>query len=133
MPSFEPLLEPFDKFNQIFKNDSQVSVFNCAIGHKNKDTIIHKSKRDDSSSLLPITDNQSKIFPGTEEVGTTNIKMKKIDTFIKEADFQKPALMKIDVQGFDKNVILQALTTAIKDREYFNEEWKQQQLQLWEG
>ena len=49
--AFEPLLGPFNKFNQIFKNDSQVSVFNCAIGLDNKDTIIHNSKRDDSSSF----------------------------------------------------------------------------------
>ena len=103
--AFEPLLEPFDKFNQIFKNDSQVSVFNCAIGLENKDTIIHESKRDDSSSLLPITNNQSKIFPGTEEVGTTDIKMKRIDTFIKDIDLQRPALMKIDVQGFELEVL----------------------------
>ena len=47
--------------------------------------------------------------------------------------FTTSLIKAIDVQGFDKNVILQALTTAIKEREYFNEEWKQQQLQLWEG
>lgn len=103
--AFEPLLEPFNKFNKIFKNDSKVSVFNCAIGLEDKYTIIHKSKRDDSSSLLPITDNQSKIFPGTEEVGTANIKMKKINSFINEEDFKGPALMKIDVQGFELEVL----------------------------
>lgn len=103
--AFEPLKKPFSKLSKIFKNDLRIKLFNYAIGPKNQETSIHISKRDDSSSLLPITKKQSDFFPGTEELRTEKIQMKKIDDVFKNNKFETPCLLKIDVQGFELEVL----------------------------
>ena len=59
------------------------------------------SRRDDSSSLLPITPAQSKHFPGTEESHILDIGISPLSDFLEEADIEQPALLKIDVQGYE--------------------------------
>jgi len=60
--SFEPLPGPAMIFRQVFKNDKNVYLYESAIGDQSGKATIHISARDDSSSLLPITDNQILIF-----------------------------------------------------------------------
>ena len=102
--SFEPLAEAAEVFQKIFGNDPNVTLHHCAIGSKNEETEIHISKADDSSSLLPIADLQDEIFPGTAERGIRKISVRKLDDLIKRADLQHPALLKLDVQGFEIEV-----------------------------
>lgn len=66
---------------------------------------IHLSARDDSSSLLPITARQNALFPGTAEAGTATIRVARLADALPAADIEAPALLKLDVQGFE----LQAL------------------------
>ena len=62
---------------------------------------IHVSKRDDSSSLFPITATQVALFPGTAEIATANVRVAPLRDFISALDIQVPALLKLDVQGFE--------------------------------
>ncbi|THD09562.1 hypothetical protein [Metallibacterium scheffleri] len=41
----------------------------CAVGERAGMASMHVSARDDSSSLLPIGSEQTRIFPGTQEAG----------------------------------------------------------------
>jgi hypothetical protein len=59
----------------------------------------------DSSSLLPISARQSELFPGTEEVGVTDVEAAPLSSFVSAADLNAPALLKIDVQGFELEVL----------------------------
>jgi FkbM family methyltransferase len=99
--SFEPLPEPAAIFRSVFANDAQVLLHESAIGPKEESVPIHISARDDSSSLLPIAEQQSQIFPGTEEVGTQTVRVAPLDVFIKPEDIRSPALLKLDVQGYE--------------------------------
>lgn len=99
--SFEPLSEPASTFNKIFSSDENVILYNFAIAPKKDQLTIHVSARDDSSSLLPITPLQEKIFPGTKEIKTNTVQVAPLDSFIKDIDILKPALLKLDVQGFE--------------------------------
>ena len=62
---------------------------------------MHVSARDDCSSLLPITDMMTGLRPGTGEVGQLEIRVETLGSFVQEADLLEPALLKIDVQGFE--------------------------------
>ena len=62
---------------------------------------MHVSARDHSSSLLPITDLQEKVFPGTSEVSTTEVCVAPLEVFVKGAEILGPAMLKLDVQGFE--------------------------------
>lgn len=103
--SFEPLKEPATIFRRVFSSDPWVVLHEVAIGPDNKDTLIHVSRADDSSSLLPIASLQSKLFPGTEEKEERTVTVRRLDTVLKREDIEPPALLKIDVQGFEKEVL----------------------------
>jgi len=103
--SFEPLAHPAKKFNQLFKNDNNIVLHRSAIGTEKKTLAMHVSKREDSSSLLPIGAKQSSIFPGTDESHTENIMVSPLNRFISSSDLNLTTLLKIDVQGYELNVL----------------------------
>ena len=103
--SFEPLPEVALLFKKVFSDDALVQLHVAAIGEKAEKKLIHLSARDDSSSLLEIGDAQSKNFPGTQEVGTLEVRVGMLDEFISKEEILRPAMLKLDVQGFE----LQAL------------------------
>ncbi len=76
--AFEPLPGPAATFQRVFSHDSRVRLHNLAIGPVSTRTMIHVSARDDSSSLLPIAEAQSRIFPGTQETGTADVKVRRL-------------------------------------------------------
>lgn len=99
--SFEPLPAAAVKFRAVFAGDDRVTLHEVAIGPAPGDATIHVSKRDDSSSLLPITATQVALFPGTEETSTAVVRVAPLREFIPAADIQTPALLKLDVQGYE--------------------------------
>jgi FkbM family methyltransferase len=103
--SFEPLSHPAGIFEKVFSDDKNVKLFRFAVSNESGETEIHISHREDSSSLLPISDKQNEMFPGTYEVGTEKIIMKKLNDVLKSTDLLPNVLMKIDVQGFELSVL----------------------------
>jgi FkbM family methyltransferase len=103
--SFEPLQEPAIRFRRLFSSDPKVSLHEIAIGPDDKCTMIHVSHADDSSSLLPIGTRQSELFPGTQEREQRIINVRRLDRVLCREDIEEPALLKIDVQGFEKEVL----------------------------
>ena len=103
--SVEPLAAPAARFRAVFAADPRVTLHQAAIGPERGETTIHVSRRDDSSSLLPITARQNALFPGTAEATTASVKVALLRDFLTEDQIEPPALLKLDVQGFE----LQAL------------------------
>jgi FkbM family methyltransferase len=103
--SFEPLAGPEALWRAVFAGDARATLINAAVGPEAGEAEIHLSARDDSSSLLPITARQNALFPGTAEAGTATIRVMRLADALSAADIEPPALLKLDVQGFE----LQAL------------------------
>lgn len=103
--SFEPLPNAAEIFHQFFHEDSNVRLFRAAIGPERSQELMHVSARDDSSSLLPMGSEQVKTFPGTEEVGTIHVDVAPLEYFLNPSDISAPALLKIDVQGYEFEVL----------------------------
>ena len=103
--SFEPLPSVAEIFTKVFSGDPSVKLHVAAIGEKTEKKLIHLSARDDSSSLLEIGDAQSQYFPGTHGIGTLEVKVGTLNEFLNKEDIVRPAMLKLDVQGFE----LQAL------------------------
>ena len=103
--AFEPQSEPAIKFKKIFSTDDNVKLFETAIAEFSGKATLHISAQDDSSSLLPITKNQARIFPGTHEVGTQAINVMRLSKLISLTDITGIALLKIDVQGSELDVL----------------------------
>jgi FkbM family methyltransferase len=103
--SFEPLKEPAAIFRRVFSKDSLVILYEMAIGPAEREMAIHVSHADDSSSLLSITAMQNSLFPGTAEKETRPVQVKPLGTVLSSQLIKSPALLKIDVQGFELEVL----------------------------
>ena len=103
--SFEPLPNPASVFRSVFAGDLVIRLHVAAIGEKAEKTLIHLSARDDSSSLLEIGNAQSSFFPGTHEVGTLEVDVGPLDQFVSKEDIARPAMLKLDVQGFEMQAL----------------------------
>ncbi|MGH8461577.1 MAG: FkbM family methyltransferase [Stenotrophobium sp.] len=103
--SFEPMPAAAAKFRSLFSGDSRVDLHQVAIGAASALAEMHLSARDDSSSLLPILELQNSIFPGTGEIGTIQVEVKPLHAVVTADELQSPALLKLDVQGFELDAL----------------------------
>jgi FkbM family methyltransferase len=103
--SFEPLPAVSEIFQKVFFDDPTVSLHVAAIGERSGKKLIHLSARDDSSSLLKIGEAQSNFFPGTHEVGTLEVEVGTLDIFLTKDEILRPAMLKLDVQGFELHAL----------------------------
>ena len=55
--------------------------------------------------MLEIGQKQSETFPGTEEVGTAKINAERLGDTLKTGQISPPAMLKLDVQGFEKQAL----------------------------
>ena len=99
--AFEPLARPAAKYRRLFDGDTQVRLFQAAVAPSAGRQQMHVSAHDDSSSLLPISENQVAFAPGTQEAGREEVVLAPLDQFVKVDDIVGPALLKLDVQGFE--------------------------------
>jgi len=103
--AFEPLYEPARIFRRVFSEDDLVTLYPFAIGPERMDAEIHVSIKDDSSSLLPIGESQSKLFPRTQEKEIRQISVFPLSDLMDADSIVAPALLKIDVQGYELEVL----------------------------
>jgi FkbM family methyltransferase len=103
--SFEPLAAPATQFARVFLDDRNTVLHQVAIGPHPGRAQIHVSRHDDSSSLLPISARQEEIFPGTALASVADVRVGRLAEFVEPEEIASPALLKLDVQGFE----LQAL------------------------
>jgi FkbM family methyltransferase len=103
--SFEPLSGPRKTLGQVLQGEDRIQIFPSAIGPTDTNSSMNVSARDDSSSLLPISENQNRIFPGTAAVCQEQVDVAPLNKFLSAEQLNHPVLLKIDVQGFEREVL----------------------------
>ena len=106
--AFEPLAEPAQIYQAVFEDDAGVRLHRCALGTKRGEMAMHVSARDDASSLLAISKVQTDNFPGTGAVELRMVPIAPMPDFIPPSDMGLRNLLKIDVQGFELEVLKSA-------------------------
>lgn len=102
----EPLPAPREKLRQAIAGSRRVRVLGVAASNRSEDRVpMHISKRDDSSSLQAIGVRQVAAFPGTEEETRTEVATARLDELLDAADIAASALLKVDVQGHEYEVL----------------------------
>ncbi len=102
---FEPIPDVAARFREVFGADENVELRNVALGTVPGESELYVSKADDSSSLLPISQLQQTTFPGTEAIGTISVPVSTLDVELKKATVVSPAMLKLDVQGYELEVL----------------------------
>ena len=99
--SLEPLAAPAARFRRVFANERRITLHNAALAPETGRSTMHVSGRDDSSSLLPITAAQGRLFRGTDEIRTETVRTAPLSEFLDGSFIEEPALLKLDVQGYE--------------------------------
>lgn len=115
--AFEPLDEPARRFTKLFGEDRMVTLHKVALGPETGQTDIFVSEREDSSSLLPIGDQQVAHFPGTGLKEVRKIAVGPLRNYLSQDQIMAPALMKLDVQGYELTV-LESCQDLLEDFEH---------------
>jgi FkbM family methyltransferase len=104
--AFEPLESQRILLEYALAGLSRLSVHPVALGKEDSNTVFHVSKSADSSSILQQTPLQSETFPGTQNTADVDIPVRRLDHVLDRAALVGPVICKIDVQGFELNVLL---------------------------
>ena len=103
--AFEPLAGPFARLTAWGRREDRLICRRLALAQTAGTQVMHVSARADNSSLRAITPRQTAQFPGTERVGEEEVAVARLDEVLCPADLVEPALLKIDVQGGELDVL----------------------------
>ncbi len=112
--AFEPIPAEASLFELVHGTAGNVKLIRSALGPDTGTATLHLSQSADSSSLLPIGDRQRQLFPETAEVGVLEVPVHRLDDFLSEVSACQRLLLKIDVQGFELQVLRGATETLKK-------------------
>jgi FkbM family methyltransferase len=115
--AYEPLSSEALVYRSVLSNYSHVQLYEYALGSEFSATRMHISGRADSSSLLPIGSLQRNWYPATAEVGTADVRVVPLDSLPEHWSEATRGLLKIDVQGYELNV-LKGARKALKHMAY---------------
>jgi FkbM family methyltransferase len=105
--SFEPLSGPFSLLKSNASRDPLWDCRQCALGEVDGTISINVAgNAGASSSVLPMLKSHQDAFPPANYIGTEEVSIRRLDSAASE--FLRPAdivFLKIDVQGFEKQVI----------------------------
>lgn len=102
--SFEPLEDCWSTFAGIFRGDRHVQFFRYGVGPADTDAAINVTNENDSSSILMPAAAQAEAF-GTAVRTTKKVELRRLGSVLSRDQIGGPALLKIDVQGFELEVL----------------------------
>ncbi len=104
--SFEPLTEAFSKLQKHIEKDKNWKAEQIGLGNFDGESMINVAKNSVSSSILNIRKEHVKAVPESKYVSQEKITIRKLDNiFEKYEQHGKNFFLKIDTQGFEKEVI----------------------------
>jgi FkbM family methyltransferase len=113
--SIEPLTAAYLELEKVSSQDSKWHLLNIALGNENKETIINIAANSVSSSIREMLPAHKNSAPYSAYISQEKVTIKKLDTifedYYKENDI---VFLKIDTQGYERNVIDGAENSLIK-------------------
>ena len=110
----EPLIEAYSKLRKKFANDSKFNGFNCAVGAENKEGSLYVSHANAASSMLSVTDLNTRVAPGARVIRTDRIGVRTIDDILTGRPSAQRYYLKIDVQGAERDVLVGAMHSLLQ-------------------
>ena len=99
---FEPLPGPRRRLRSV--TSGSATIHPLALGDTPGQARMHLASREDSSSLLAPGKRQAEVF-GVTEAGAAEVRVDRLDAVLDAGDLARPVLLKIDVQGFEYELL----------------------------
>lgn len=104
--SFEPTSDAHKMLRQNANNDPNWIVADrMAIGDRNGEVEINVSANSVASSVLTVLDSHGEIDPGSKIIRKELVPIKKLDSILEKFDLKDKIFLKIDVEGFECEVM----------------------------
>ncbi len=104
--SFEPLSQPFTELSKKAAADPAMEAVHLALGKEEAEIDINVSENTVSSSFLEMLPEHKEIVPSSGTVKTEKVQVKTLDqVFPDHVQNGDNAFLKIDTQGFERDVI----------------------------
>ena len=105
--SIEPAGEAFAALQARAASEPKWEVLQLALGAENGEIELNLSERPVFSSIKPLSPLAEAFDPGTRYVGTERVPLRRLDS-ISEAQNEGRIFIKVDVQGYEREVIVGA-------------------------
>jgi FkbM family methyltransferase len=106
--SFEPLPDCFEQLKTALPAGADFHPINCALGREEGTLEFRRAKHTPSSSFLKMTKLHEEAFPeseGGQEERPLSVAVRTLDSVARELPLREQILLKIDVQGYEANVL----------------------------
>lgn len=110
--SFEPLESAYDDLSRRIADDPAWTAHRTAVGADPGEATINVASNSDSSSLLPMLDAHREAAPQVGYVDTQTVQIARLDDLVgAEVSAAKAPFLKVDTQGFERDVLAGAPLT----------------------
>lgn len=103
--SFEPLPHCLEQLHRNVARLDRVHVYPVALGAGDGEVIMHVNSHSHSSSVLALGERHRRAFPEAKEIQTIRVPMSTLDRELRSVSLESPVLLKLDVQGYEPQVL----------------------------
>lgn len=112
--AFEPLTTCFNQMRDLMKGYKNFEGYNIGLGSVESELDMEESNHNPSSSLLPMADLHKDAFPKAAGGSTKKVQVKRLDDIAPGLGLGDSIFIKVDVQGYELEVIRGGLDTFAK-------------------
>ena len=112
--AFEPLPSCYSKMEKLMNGYKNFQSYNIGLGSAPSELEMEESSHDPSSSFLPMADLHKDAFPKASTNTKKTVQVKRLDDLESELDIRGNLMIKVDVQGFEKEVLLGGINVFSK-------------------
>lgn len=113
---FEPTPETFSRLESRFRGRHAVRCLQVALGAKEGTATLMRSPIDQANSLLPMDTAHVEAWEGSASQPSVQVKVRPLDDLLVENGVKGCFLLKVDVQGYEKELLLGAENTLKQTR-----------------
>jgi FkbM family methyltransferase len=103
--AFEPLPDVYTTLTKRVETHSRITTHNIGFGSTKGTVQMYQDKFSPASSLLKMTNRSLEEYPQTGEQHLVQVRIEKMDEYVATMQLPIPDLIKIDVQGYEDDVI----------------------------
>lgn len=103
--SFEPVPDCAAELRKTVAGLETVTVYPLALGEEAGEARLRVNAYTHASSFLPVTRTHRETFPEVRESGEVSVEVSTLDLVFAGVELRGPVLLKLDVQGFEADVI----------------------------